>query len=72
MTVSHILAPATRLKSPTCGGFRGPTPAQPHSHQHATRTKSPQHWGDLGGLTQHSEERKRKSQNRKTNLLSPP
>ena len=41
-TISH------RLKSPMYGGFRGPTLPPPHTHTFATRTKSPQDWGDLG------------------------
>src|SRR5690349_6067175 len=49
MPSHHPLAPTTRLKSPMYGGFRGPTPPQPHRHPIASQQKSPHHWGDLGG-----------------------
>ena len=41
--------PSHGSKSPTCGGFRGPTPPQPTTHKSATALKSPQHLGDVGG-----------------------
>jgi hypothetical protein len=66
MTADQLTS-ATRLKSPTCGGFRGPTPSPPHTHPYTTPLKSPQHWGAghppqrVGGLAPHAEKRKRKS-----------
>ena len=45
----ECLHPSHPSKSPIYGGFRGPTPPQPHTHANAIRLKSPQHWGDLGG-----------------------
>src|SRR5689334_22692371 len=41
--------PSHPSKSPMYGGFRGPTVPQPTAHTSTTRSKSPQHWGDIGG-----------------------
>ena len=43
--------PSHRLKSPTCGGFRGPTPPQPHAHASATRVKVPPALGGFRGAS---------------------
>src|SRR5690349_10333747 len=49
VTMAYQPSTTTAVKSPMYGGFRGPTAAQPPRILNTTRTKSPQHWGDVGG-----------------------